>query len=123
MNNHSYSVIKVKKILIMSIIVIFVKKHEIQNIGSTIVRISIFLHTLNAFLEKIQISSLGRLLCLTSTNIPSLLLTSARASILYVINVVNLVMVGLLNVPNVISIFTLCAKHDWCFSPHSLCQL
>jgi hypothetical protein len=51
------------------------------------------LFILLAFLGNIQISSLGGLQCLTCTNIPSLLLTRARAPILHVINVVILAMV------------------------------
>jgi hypothetical protein len=125
MNNHSSFVIKVKMVLMTSIIVIFVNNHEIQSIGSTIVQISIFLRTPNAFLENIQISSLGRLLRLTSTNIPSLLLTRARAPILHVINVVILAIFGLMNVSNVISVFTLGVfkKMIGVFRLHSPCEL
>ena len=98
---------KLKIILKMSIIVVFVKNHEIQIISPTTVHILNFQLIPIAFLRNIHLSSLGGLISLTRMNIALLLLTRARVSILHVINVVILAVVGLLNLSNVILIFTL----------------
>jgi hypothetical protein len=104
-NNRLHSVIRMKMILVVNIIVIFVKKSEIQNTGSTIVQTLVFLLIPIAFLGDFLVSSLGGLTHLTCTNIPSLWLTRARESIFRVIDVVVLAMTLLLNVSIVISIF------------------
>ena len=54
MNNRSHCVIKLKMIMKMRTIVIFVNNHEIQIIGSTIVQLSIFLLIPSAFLGNIH---------------------------------------------------------------------
>jgi hypothetical protein len=57
MNNSSDFVIKLKMILMMNIIVIFVKKKDIQIISFTIVQISVFLLIRIAFLGNVHIAS------------------------------------------------------------------
>jgi hypothetical protein len=61
-NISSYFVIKLKMILMRNIIVIFMKKKEIQIIGFTIVQISVVLLIQIAFLGDVHISSLGGLI-------------------------------------------------------------
>jgi hypothetical protein len=61
-NNSSYFVINLKIILMKNIIVIFMKKKEIQIIGFTIVQILVVLLIRIAFLGDVHISSLGGLI-------------------------------------------------------------
>ena len=88
----------------VNIIVIFVKKNEIQYISSTIVKIAITRLIPNAFLESSKISSLGSLAHIICTTIPSLLYVRLRTT-LYVRNVRNLAMTWPLNALHVISFF------------------
>ena len=89
------------KMTLVNIIVIFVKKNETQNIGSTIVKIVVILLIPSVFLGNAQITSLEVFTHLIATHIPLLSLRKLKTTH-YVTYVMILVIILSINVSNVI---------------------
>ena len=89
------------KMTLVNIIVIYVKKNEIQNIGFTIVKIVVILLIPNVFLGDAQITSLEVFTHLTATHIPLLSLRKLKIT-LHVTNVISLMKILFINASNVI---------------------
>ena len=90
------------KMTSVNIIVIFVKKNEIQDIGFTTVKIVVILLTLNVFLENTQITSLEVFTHLIATH--TLLLSLRKLKLMmthhdiYVIVLINILFINVSNV-------------------------
>ena len=92
------------KMTLVNIIVIFMKKNEIQIIGSTTVQIVVILLIQNVFWKNTQILSLEVLIHLTATYTHLLLLRKLKTT-LHVTNVAILVKCLSTNVLHVISTY------------------